>query len=164
MAVTGGGTIARMLGDMPDKLRTGTIKRAAGSAAKVMAEEAALIAPREGGKPDMADTIGVSVSAPRGTVTARVRLKGPHSFLGQFMEFGVAPHLITSRTGKPLKVGDNLVEGPIYHPGHAPRAFLRPAFDTKAQAAIARFGEVLGTEARTRGYERAEPDSEDFEG
>ncbi len=44
------------------------------------------------------------------------------------IERGSRSHKIPRRGTKPLKIGGNLVMGPVEHPGTAPRPFIRPAW------------------------------------
>ncbi len=153
--------IGKLLEDMAVKLQRNTLRRGLYRAAKVIAEEVSVQAPRDPGKPDLADTPHVSTGAPNGVPTAKVRLKGPHSYLGLFLEHGVAPHLIKSKDGGPMKIGNNVFEGPIQHPGFAPKPFMRPAFDAKADDATKAFGDYLRSQIKDKGYEVAGLEPED---
>lgn len=92
-----------------------------------------------------------------------------HAFIAYFIEYGVGPHLISARgqggvtvggqlmparratrmafrdglssdvASRSLKIGDQFVGPVVTHPGFAPRPFLRPALESKAQEAIAAF-------------------------
>lgn len=159
--VIGDQQIGKLLEGMAVKLQRNTLRRGLYRAAKVIAEEVSVRAPHADGKPDLRDTPHVSTGTPNGVPTARVRLKGPHSFLGLFFEYGVAPHLIKSKDGGPMKIGNNVFEGPIEHPGFAEKPFMRPAFDAKADDAVKVFGDYLRSQIKDKGYDVAGLEPED---
>lgn len=148
------------LSALPKKLETGAYRAGLTAAARVIANEAKLRAPKKTGK--LAQAIGLSSSRKNqdGTFSISVRVRGPeekggntHAFLGILHEYGVAPHLIAStgkgegrvslRTGEAttgvLKIGDDFVSGVISHPGHAAHPFMRPALDAKWRDAVEAF-------------------------
>lgn len=148
----------------PKRIQNGAVRSALTAAAKPVRDQARLNAPRRTGQ--MAKSI--KSGSPRinqdGTVSIKVRLAGKNSFLGWFHEYGVRPHYITAGdSGKSprmltkaarnggasdpatgaLKIGDQYITGAVLHPGFAPRPFLRPALDMKAQEAVQAFGDRL---------------------
>lgn len=147
----------------PDRIRKGAVRSALTAAAKPVRDQARMNAPKESGQ--MAKSI--KTGSPRveqdGTVSIKVRLAGKHSYLGQFIEYGVAPHFIsagdsglsarklTQKMGREgstsedgaLKIGDTFVSGAVLHPGFAAKPFLRPALETRMDDAIQAFGERL---------------------
>lgn len=79
-----------------------------------------------------------------GQVVAKVKLKGRHSYLGLYMEYGVRPHVISVVDGEgSLKIGNNFVGAEVMHPGFIAKPFLRPALDSKAGAAIDAVGAYI---------------------
>lgn len=158
--VIGDAAIARAMADAGEKIQRNTLKRSVRRAANIFKDEAKRLAPHVPGGADMRDAIGVSVRSPGGLPTAVVRLRGPHAFLGLFHEFGVAPHWI-GEEGQELTIGENVVEGPVLHPGHRAQPFFRPAFDTQQDAAFKAFEDYLRGEVEKQGYMVAEPQGDD---
>lgn len=77
-----------------------------------------------------------------GQVVVKVKLKGRHSAVGNWLEHGVAAHQIWARAGKGSLVINGVPIGKmVRHPGFAPKPFLYPAFDTTAGEAVQ---EVVG--------------------
>jgi len=140
---------------MPQKLQRGSMRAGATAAAAVFRDEARLRVPKKTGKLAKGIKSGGSRVNPDGSVSARVKLEGPHAFLGIMFEFGVAPHLIgagKNGEGITLKIGSNLFEGPIEHPGIAPHPFMRPAFDVaKGRAYQAFYDKVQANLAKRTG-------------
>lgn len=161
--IVGDQQLGRILGELGAKLQRNTIRNGLRRAAKVIAAEVSVLAPHEEGKPDLRDTPHVSTSTRGGLPTAKIRLKGPHSYLGLWMEFGTAPHLIASKDGGPMKIGDHVFEGPILHPGiRNPKPFMRPAFDAKADEAVEVFTQYLRDQIKKKGWDTpAEPDDDE---
>lgn len=170
MKLKGGKEMLAFLEAFPARLQKGAVRSALTAAAKPVRDQARANAPRKSGK--MAKAI--KTSRPRveqdGTVTVKVRMRGEHSFLGTFHEYGVAPHFISAgdagmsarlltkkgrregmaSEGGAMKIGDKYVTGAVLHPGFAPRPFLRPALDTKAQEAVRAFSDQLGKYLKDR--------------
>ncbi|EPR09873.1 hypothetical protein M527_07025 [Sphingobium indicum IP26] len=159
----GGRELAAFLEAFPARLQKNAIRSALTAAAKPVRDQARLDAPRESGL--MAKSIKTGSPRPLddGTVSIKVRLAGSHSYLGYFFEYGVAPHFIRAgdsglssrkltqklnREGSEehagaMKIGDKFVTGAVLHPGFAPKPFLRPALDLKADDAINAFADRL---------------------
>jgi HK97 gp10 family phage protein len=87
------------------------------------------------------DSIRVGTSARGGKVTAYIRAGGKNKKTGavvyyaHMIEYGVKAHNIAAKLGGWLKFG-NLFAKSVEHPGFHAIAFMRPALDTKAQAAV----------------------------
>jgi HK97 gp10 family phage protein len=154
------------LNAFPERLRKGAVRAALTAAARPIRDQARLNAPRDSGALAAAIKTGSSSVNPDGTVSIKVRLRGRHSFLGLFFEYGVRPHLIAvsdaevprykTRSGLERKrsigfvnqavragslvIGREFIGPVVQHPGFAARPFLRPALDNKADEAIRAFG------------------------
>lgn len=95
-------------------------------------------------------------------VVAKIKATGQHAHIARFVEFGTKPHFISvqenekainRKTGNRvsmttvnrnvLKIGANFVGPTIHHPGARKKAFLRPALDSKATAAVVAAGEHI---------------------
>ena len=162
--VNGQKELAAFFNAMPEKLRTGAARSGVTAAAAVFRKEARQQVQKKSGKLAKSIKSGRSRINRDGTVSIRVRLKGEHAFLGQFLEFGVAPHFIAAdessasvkvvnrarkrgedetEFGGALLIGDNFISGGVHHPGFAPHPFMRPAFDAKQREALQAFGDKI---------------------
>ena len=169
----GGPELMKFLSDLPPKLAKNVMRGALRAGARVVANEAKLrIHPITG---LTARSIGVSTGGRNGTITAKVRAKGPGAYRAPWLEYGTAPHWIAARGaqipvsgGKTVSVatlnraakatagGDAerhalLINGQfvgqlIAHPGAGKHPFMRPALDAKADEAI----DAIGAYVRTR--------------
>ena len=87
-------------------------------------------------------------------VVAKVQTSGPGAYLAPWIEYGTSPHIIAVRDDSDRKglsvnainrserkgtlvIGGEAVGPVVHHPGVRPHPFLRPAFDTAAQEAMA---------------------------
>lgn len=153
------------LGAFPERLQKNALRSAMIAGARVVRDEARATVPRKSGK--LARSI--KTSSPRaftgGAASVKVKLLGPHSFVGTFLEYGVAPHYINAGdadisarkltkaaargdvTGdtetQALRINGQFVTGAVLHPGIAARPFLRPALDRKQAEVIAAIGARL---------------------
>ena len=147
----------------PARIQKGAVRSALTAAAKPVRDQARANAPKESGQMAKAIKTGSPRIERDGTVSIKVRLAGKHSYLGRFIEYGVAPHFIragdsglsprklTQKAGREgstaadgaLKIGQNFVTGAVLHPGFAPKPFLRPALDIRADDAVQAFADRL---------------------
>lgn len=150
------------LSALPMNMQKGAIRAGLVAAAAPVRDEARMLARKSSGKMARAIKTGSARQNPDGTLSVTVSLKGPHAFLGTFIEYGVKPHYI-ARTGKGegrvairkaregtgtvqggvMRIGDDFVSGIISHPGIAASPFLRPALDMKANAAVKAFADRI---------------------
>lgn len=165
--IKGGKELHALMQQLPVEVETKILRQGMAKGANAVRDEARLnVAVESGG---LRRSIKTSRNTKNGQVVAKVKLKGPHAFLGIFQEYGVAPHLISVEEGaKPTKrkrdgrvvplsmgtinkmvdrgslvIGGNFVGKMVQHPGHASRPFMRPALDTKAAEVVSVVGEYL---------------------
>lgn len=135
---------------LPQSLQDKALPRAVLAGAGVIRDEARRLCPKKSGR--LARSIvAKKVRKATGGVIYQV---GPKLFYGQMVEFGTGPHTIKAKKlGKVLKLGRwrNIYARSIEHPGASAKPFLRPAFDSKYQAAIDKLRESLA-----RSIERGE--------
>jgi HK97 gp10 family phage protein len=83
-------------------------------------------------------------------VTANLKATGPHGFIAKFLEFGTKAHFITAKTGW-LSFGGIFAKS-VFHPGipKGPKAFMRPALDSQAQAAVIATAEYIKNRLATK--------------
>lgn len=156
----------------PQRLQKGAVRSALTAAARPVRDQARANAPRQTGKMAKAIKTGSPRINQDGTVRIKVRLAGEHSYLGWFHEYGVQPHFISAgdsgqsprmltRDGllgdltgdaatQSLKIGDRFVSGAVLHPGMAPRPFLRPALDMRANEAVEAFADRVRSYLKDR--------------
>jgi hypothetical protein len=156
--ITGGNEVAALLKQLAPEIEAKILRNALVAGANVIQDEARLRVGAKSG--ELRRDIRVSREVGRGYVLARVKVKGPHAYIGWFQEYGVAAHIIsiqnmpmeTNRRGAiramsigrvnkmvargSLVIGGNLVGPMVHHPGHAPHPFFRPAVDAKSGAAV----------------------------
>lgn len=168
MKIKNGRQVHALLQQLPVEVETKITRQGVAKVTNIVRDEARLRAPKKSGA--LAKAIKTTRNTKRGQVVGKVKMKGRHSFLALFHEYGVAPHLIKvqdeakptkrKKTGEvvPLSMGKinkmvaggslvigqgNFVGPMIQHPGHAATPFLRPAMDAKATEVINEFGRFL---------------------
>lgn len=144
--VRGLADLQKFLDQLPAKMEQNVIRGALRAGAK----DAILPAAKAGVhnvSGDLSKSLRVSVRARRGTVTAAVKTD---LFYAKFVEYGTKRHWITSRDGKALSIGGLFFVKAVEHPGARPGAFLRPALDTQATAAVLRAGEYIKQRLATK--------------
>jgi HK97 gp10 family phage protein len=135
------------LQQVPVKMETNVLRGAMRAGANVIAPVARANASVESG--ELRDGIKVSVSSRNGRVTGKVKLTGKHAFLGRWLEYGVAAHLITAAKGFWLFFGGMFAKS-VQHPGFQPKPFMRPALDSQAQAAVVAAAEYMKKRLSTK--------------
>jgi hypothetical protein len=156
----------RLLDELPKNLERNVIRGGLRAGAKVIQQQAKANVSVKTGKLKKAIGIGTRVEGSK--LSSYVKLRGSGSYLGLFIEYGVAPHLISvSDADKQvrktpggrqavsigtinkmvkrgsLKIGQSFVGPLIMHPGHAAKPFLRPALDQKAEEAVNAMGAYI---------------------
>jgi hypothetical protein len=154
----GGPELMAFLETLPEKLARNVLRGALRAAAQEVAPEAKALAIDS----QVKEAVGVSTGTRPGLVYSKVRLKGPGSYKGLWLEWGTLPHLISIRddvrpttktrngsvrwsvkaVNKAVKRGSLEINGKfvgavVHHPGARPHPFMRPALDAKAEQAIA---------------------------
>jgi HK97 gp10 family phage protein len=104
---------------------------------------------------ELAKGLHVTTRARGGTVTASLKAGGPHGFVAKWVEHGTRPHTITAKDGGALMFGNGFHRS-VQHPGTTPHAFMRPALDTQAQAAVIAVGEKIKSRLTKEGLDVAD--------
>ena len=166
LPLKGGPELLKFLDEFPEKMVKNIMRGAMRAGANVVREEARLNVARQSGA--LSRSIKSSVNSRSGTITAKVKLKGKHSFLGPMLEYGVRAHIISLAEDKrPMKMtrhglrglslrtinkavarGSLVINGTfvgdaVMHPGFAAKPFLRPALDRKAEDAVNAVGKYI---------------------
>lgn len=145
--IKGGAELARALQELPVKLEKNVLRGAIRAGAKVFLDEAKLRVPVASGK--LRESLRISTRLVRGRVLGTVTAGGGKAnvFYAQFVEHGTAPHVIIAgggtKAGRVLAAGARILGAKVDHPGAAPKPFMRPAFDTKAQSALDTVAEYI---------------------
>lgn len=98
----------------------------------------------------LAEGLKVGTRARGSTVSANLKAKGPHGFLGPWIEFGVKPHIIAAKKGGSLFLGYGVFAKVAQHPGFKGRGFMRNALDARAQAAVIAAAEYMKQRLATK--------------
>ncbi len=168
--VTGLKELDAVLSALPKKMQKQAYRRALTAAARPIRDEARMRAPKKSGKMAKSIKTGSPRQNPDGSFSVQIRPDGEHGFLALFHEYGTSPHFIApgdaAQDGKGLsarlltrkakrgdvtgevatgrlKIGQNYVTGPVFHPGHSAQPFMRPALDIRADDAVAAFAKVI---------------------
>lgn len=163
MKIKGGPELHAFLQQLPVRMERNVMRGALRAGARVIQQQAKANVPAKSGK--LRRAIKVDTVTGDGLVKARVKLRGPHSFVGVFIEYGVRAHVIApgdakvgarslnkkqrasqtdiKRANGLLKIGDHWIRGAVLHPGIAATPFLRPAMDTRAGDAVNAVGEYI---------------------
>ena len=142
--IKGMAELSKLLKELPEKVQRNVVRSALRAGAKPILEEAKANAPVDSGA--LRDSLEIATSGKGGVPTATVRTK---LFYARFIEYGTAPHAIPALSGSALTVDDKLLDH-VYHPGAGPRPFMRPAVDTKAEAAVIATGEYIKKRLATK--------------
>lgn len=96
MKITGGKELHALLQQLPVQVETKILRNALARGVNIIRDEARRLAPSETGKLRRAIKTTRDTDRKSGRVIAKVKVKGEHSFLAVFHEYGVAQHLITA--------------------------------------------------------------------
>lgn len=139
--IKGGAELQKFLSDLPVKMEKNIMRSALRAGAKPIAEEAKANVSVDQG--DLRGSIRVSTGAKGGTVTASVKAGNKNAWYAHLIEFtGAVPHKIKAK-GKGWLAFGGIFAKSIDHPGMKAKPFLRPALDSKANAAIQAVGEQV---------------------
>jgi HK97 gp10 family phage protein len=142
--VKGGKELDALLQKLPVEVETKILRNGLAAGAAVIRNEARERVRKKSGALAKAIKTSRDTRKNEGYVVAKVKLKGKHAFLGQFLEHGVLAHLIWVRSGRESLVINGVPIGKrVEHPGFAPMPFMRPALDAKAGAAVQAVGDYL---------------------
>lgn len=140
----------KFLQELPVKLEKNILRSALRQGAKVTQAQAIANVPVKSG--DLRKSIKIGTRARGGTVTASVRTK---LFYAKFVEYGTAAHLVNGKLGGSLFFG-GIFAKQVMHPGSRAKAFLRPALDSTANAAVVAVGEQIKKRLTKEGLDTAD--------
>lgn len=144
--IKGGKELDKLLQRLPVEVETKILRNGLAAGAAVIRDEARALAPIKSGRLRRAIKTSRNTNKNEGMVIAKVKLDRRYAFIGRFIEYGVAAHQIFVRDGKKGLVIDGVNVGKqVWHPGHAPRPFLRPALDARAGDAVKAVAEYLAS-------------------
>jgi HK97 gp10 family phage protein len=131
--ITGLAELHKALQELPAKIERNVLRGGLRAGANVIREEARNRAPVKSGA--LRDSIRVSVRAKRGEVTATIKAGGKKAWYAHLVEYGTARHFIKPKNRQSLFFA-GLMKEVVDHPGAQRKPFMRPALDTKTQAAV----------------------------
>lgn len=142
--IKGGAELQRALREFPVQVERRLLRGATKAGAEIIADEAKRLVPVDSG--ELRNTIRVEMSTRRGTVTASIAAgEGRKGWYAHIVELtGSAPHEIRPKGAASLFFA-GLLRKVVEHPGMAPKPFMRPAFDGRAQAALDAMAAYLRT-------------------
>ena len=98
----GGPELLRLLDELPKNLERNVIRGGLRAGAKVIQQQAKANVPVKTGQ--LKRAIGIGTRTDGAKLSSYVKLRGSGSYLGLFIEYGVAPHLISvSDADKPVR-------------------------------------------------------------
>ena len=98
----GGPELLRLLDELPKNLERNVIRGGLRAGAKVIQQQAKANVPVKTGQ--LKRAIGIGTRTEGAKLSSYVKLRGKGSYLGLFIEYGVAPHLISvSEADKPVR-------------------------------------------------------------
>ena len=152
------------LDQLPAKIEANIMRGAMRAGAKVIAKQAGAIARESQVTGELASTVrfGTSISKRDGIVEAYVRA-GPKAakrgkkqtkedrkgWYAGWVEFGTAAHIIRAKPGHSLAIGGGQY-AQVNHPGAKKQPFMRPAMDSRSQAALDAVGEYVRNRLATQ--------------
>lgn len=143
--VKGLAELQKFLDTLPPKIEKNIMRGALRAGANVVKTQAkANIHPVSG-------VLGKSLKVGTNTRGARVMAAvKTRVFYARFVEYGTRPHTITARDGGSLRFGGGFYKS-VQHPGVTKaHAFLRPALDTQAHAAVIAVGDYIKMRLATK--------------
>jgi HK97 gp10 family phage protein len=147
LKISGLADLKKVLDELPAKIEKNVMRGALRAGGNVIADEARRIAPEA---PPTMDGVkrGARIGELRRSIRVTLRMRGKSGWINaqikagnkvawyaQMVEFGTARHWIKPKNRKSLFFA-GIAREVIDHPGARPKPFMRPALDTKAQAAI----------------------------
>jgi HK97 gp10 family phage protein len=153
--VTGLAELQAFLDTLPVKLEKNILRAAMRAGANVVREVAQANVPVKSGalRDSLSAKKGISTNIRGGIVTAKVRTK---IFYAKWVEYGTRPHTITAKDRKWLSFGGLFFQS-VNHPGIVhPKAFMRPALDSQASAAVIAVGEKIKSRLTKEGLDVAD--------
>lgn len=128
--IKGGKELDEFLKSLPAKVEKNIMRSALRAGVNVLKDAAKQNVPVKSG--DLRRSIKVSTGSRGGIVTAKVQT---NMWYAHFVEFGTAAHTIKAK-GKGMLAFGGIFARAINHPGAKAKPFMRPALDSRTDAAI----------------------------
>jgi len=145
--------LQKMLDTLPPRMEANIMRSALRSGAKVIMDEARANVPVADG--DLRDSLRVSTRLRKGVVTATVKAGNRKAWYWRFVEFGTAAHTVSGKKGGFLSFG-GIFKRSVHHPGAKAKPFMRPALDSKADAALKAVGQQIKRRLTRQGLNAAD--------
>jgi HK97 gp10 family phage protein len=135
--IKGGAELDQLLKQLPIEVETKIVRNGLNKGANIIRDQAKANIRVRSGATMRAIKSSSGVDKAQGLVYAKVKLDKKRKFIGRFLEYGTGAHQIWVSAAKGSLVVNGVAIGKqVTHPGTAPRPFLRPALDAKAQEAV----------------------------
>jgi HK97 gp10 family phage protein len=144
IAIDGLSDLNDLLQQLPAKIEANVLRGGLRAGAVVIQQEAKRLVHDVSGA--LAASIRVTTKIKNGTSYALV-IAGKHKakddpYYAHMVEFGTAAHWIKPKNRKSLFFA-GLMREAVLHPGARPKPFMRPAMDSKAQAALGTMADYI---------------------
>jgi HK97 gp10 family phage protein len=182
--IVGGEQLFNFLQTLAVKVEKNIMRSALRAGAAVIKDKAKENVPVRLG--DLKKSIRVSTGAKNGVVAASVKAGDKKAYYWRFVEYGTKGHLIkveenerainyrlTAKRGvltrvsmttvnrNALRIGNTFVGPTVNHPGAKPSPYMRPAFDSEADNAIAAVAEQIKKRLTKEGINVTDPGVDD---
>lgn len=136
--VKGLSVIQKALDTLPEKMERNVVRTALMRGMKPIKKDAKarlINSIRVPGTGKLAEFLKINSSSRNGSCKSYLRTLGDHSYVGKWIEFGVAAHFMRPKDKRVMSFNGIFVKA-VEHPGFRPRPFMRPAMDSQASTAL----------------------------
>lgn len=149
--IEGGKELEARLKDLGSKMATSISNKALRKGANVIRDEMRSLVPIRSGR--LKKSIKVKkdrFNRSNKTQTYTIGPSGPGAYIARFIEYGTSGHVVKIKSKKILAVSKagEVFGREIKHPGVKAKPFIRPAYDTKKEAAVDTVASVIREEVR----------------
>lgn len=144
----------KLLKQFAPRVEANILRGSLNAANKVILERAKELAPVDDGDLKASIRVTSKIKRKTGWVESNIVAGNKQAFYARFIEYGTAqfysgtgqsnrrPYVIRPRTKKSLFFG-GVAREEVNHPGIKPQPFMRPAFDSKQDEALAQFARYM---------------------
>jgi HK97 gp10 family phage protein len=158
VVIKGLSELQKALDTLPAKIEANVVRGGLRAGVKVIRDAAASAVPSKSGRLKATIKHGVKMRAGKARGYARAGgVKGV--FYAAMVELGTTRHRITAGPGRYLSFGGTFAKS-VWHPGSKARAFMTPAFESNADAALRAMRDYIAARLSTKhGIDVAGPDN-----
>lgn len=149
--IEGGKELEARLKDLGSKMATSISNKALRKGANVIRDEMRSLVPIRSGR--LKKSIKVKkdrFNRSNKTQTYTIGPSGAGAYIARFIEYGTSGHVVKIKSKKVLAISKTgeVFGREIKHPGVQAKPFIRPAYDTKKEAAVDTVANVIREEVR----------------